>query len=309
MFYRVVSAEAFSAERQFLWDLCYRATGSVVDADMLLRDSFTKAVERPLVNQDAGWRPQLASAAAILAMDALRHRKRRSYVGCWLPSPVETGAGASHGLRPSTWPNGPRYDAVESGSMAFLMALEALDPGERLMCLICHAFGVESHAAAATLELTPATARSALQQGRRKMQTYDSTRQAPTADVQPHTADVLRDCLSCLQDHDAAALEKMLARDAQLCFDGAGEFIAPRAPVGGPARIARLLVKFADGIEPVRFAFRMLNGLPAALGSSPGRPRWARRFIFRIETRGDLIVDVQTVMASAKLTAVRFDPA
>jgi hypothetical protein len=53
----------------------------------------------------------------------------------------------------------------------------------------------------------------------------------------------------------------------------------------------------------------MLNGMPAAVGVSPGHPRWPSQFVFRIETRGGLVTDVQTIMASEKLTAVRFEPA
>ena len=309
MLYSVVAADAFSAQREFLWDLCYRATGTSAEADMLLRDCLLKAVEHPLVERDADWKPHLTRAAALLAMDALRHRKRRNYVGCWLPSPVETGAGASRAPRSSTWSHGARYDAVESASMAFLLALEALEPRERLTFLMCDAFGAEPQDAAATLELKAAATKSTLQQARRKMEAYDSTHVAPTADVQAHTADVLRHCLSWLQGHDAGHLEKMLAPDARLCFDGAGEFVAPHALVTGPTRIARVLVNFAEKTRPIHFAFRMLNGLPAALGTCPGRPRWARSFVFRIEVRGDLVTEVQAIMASAKLTAVRFDPA
>ena len=318
MLYSVVAADAFSAQRQFLWDLCYRATGTSTDADRLLRDCFAGAVERPLaqrrpsigvyVDRAADWKPLLTRSAAILAMEALRHRKHRNYIGCWLPSPVETGAGASRAPRSSTRLRGPRYDAVESASMAFLVALEALDPRERLTFLMCDAFGAEPRDAAATLELRSAAARSTLQQARRKMAAYDSTHVAPTADVQARTADVLRHCLSWLQGHDAGHLEKMLAPDARLCFDAAGEFVAPHAPISGPARIARVLVNFAEGIQPIHFGFRMLNGMPAALGTSLGRPRWARSFVFRIEMRGDRVAEVQAIMASAKLTAVRFDP-
>jgi DNA-directed RNA polymerase specialized sigma24 family protein len=307
MLHRVVAADAFSTERRYLWDLCYRATGSAADADMLLRDSFARAVEHPLA-RDADWRLHLTRSAAILAMDALRRRKRRKYIGCWLPSPCETGAAVSRAPRPSTSSHGPRYDAVESGSMAFLVALEALAPRERVMLLMCDAFGVEPYEAAAAIELTSPTAKAALQQARRKMQPYDAAHEAPTADVQAHTAEVLRHCLSHLQNHDAGRLEKMLAPDARLCFDGGGEFVAPHAPEAEPARIARILLKFAKGADPIHFGFRMLNGMPAALGTSPGRARWARLFVFRIETRDSLVTDVQAIMASAKLTAVRFDP-
>ena len=310
MLYRVAAADALSTQRQSVWDLCYRATGSAADADMLLRDCLTRAVEHPRVERDAGERPpQLTRSAAILAMDAVRQRKRRKYVGCWLPSPVETGSSASREPRSSTGSDGPRYDAVESSSMAFLRALEALDPRERVVFLMCDAYGVTPQDAAAALELTSASARAALQRARRKMHAYDATHEAPTPDVQERTGEVLRDCWACLLRHHAGRLEKMLTPDAQLCFDGGGEFVAPLAPVCGSARMARILLKFAEGTEPMGFGFRMLNGLPAVLGMSPVRSRWARHFVFRVETRDGLVSEVQAVMASAKLTAVRFDSA
>ena len=308
MLYRVVAADAFSTQRQSLWDLCYRATGNAADADMLLRDCFARAVARPLVSRAADWRPHLMRSAAILAMEVLRHRKRRRYVGCWLPSPVETGNAASRSPSPVASLHGPRYDMVESGSMAFLRALEALDPRERLIFIMSDALGIEVQDAAATLEITSLTARGALQSARRKMQGYDSDHAVPTAELQVHTADMLRHFLSSLQNRDPAGLEEVLAPDVQSFFDCGGEFVAPLAPVSGAAKVTKLLLKFAEGTEPMRLGFRMLNGLPAALVMSPSRPRWARRFVVRIETRGDLVSEAQTIMASAKLTAVTFDP-
>ena len=76
MQYRVVAADAFSTQRQLLWDLCYRVTGTVGDADMLLREC-AKAIERPLVEREADWRPHLLRSASALATEALRQRKRR----------------------------------------------------------------------------------------------------------------------------------------------------------------------------------------------------------------------------------------
>ena len=102
MQYRAVAADAFSAQRQLLWDLCYRVTGTAGDADLVLRDCYARAVERPLVDRDADWRPHLIYSAATLAMDVLRRRKRRQYVGAWLPSPIETGNAASRDPRPHT---------------------------------------------------------------------------------------------------------------------------------------------------------------------------------------------------------------
>lgn len=295
-----------STQRQLLWDLCYRVTGTIGDADRLLRDCFSRAVERPWVDRDADWAPHLMRSAATLSLDALRHRKRRQYVGSWLPSPVETGSAASPDPRIHA-ETGVRYDMIESGSTAFLNALEVLEPRERVVFVMCDAFGCHVQETASTLHVTSATARTLLQNGRRMMQRYDAAYQAPTAKAQAQSAAVLRDCLAHLQNYDTLRLEKILMLDAQAIFDSGGEFVAPPRSVAGAGTVAKLLTKFADGAGPISFAFRMLNGLPAALGQSGGRPRWAKRFVIRIDTREGLASEIHVIMATAKLTAVRFD--
>lgn len=304
MLYRVVAADAFSTHRQFLWDLCYRVTGSVADADRLLRESFAKAVERPLPSQSADWRPHLTRSAALLAIEAIRQRKRRYYIGPWLPSPIETGSAASPVMR-SNGAGGPRYDIVESGSMAFLRALETLEPRERLVLVMCDAFGLELHEVTMALEWTAATVKLLLQAARRKMQRYDAEQSPPTTEAQADVAAMLHECLSHLQHYDSAGLEKILTADAQALFDSAGEFVAPTATVVGAAAVTKVLTKFADGSGPASFSFRMLNGLPAALGQSRSRPRWANRFVLRIELREGLISEVHVILATSKLVAVR----
>jgi RNA polymerase sigma-70 factor (ECF subfamily) len=307
MQYRVVAADAFSTQRQLLWDLCYRVTGTVADADMLVRDSFAKAVVRPQIDRDADWRAHLLRPAAALAVEALRKRKRRQYVGSWLPAPIETGNAVSAGPRPEA-AGGTRYDMVESGTITFLRALEALDPRERVVFVMCDACGFQMPEAAAALDVTAATTRSLLQSARRKMEVYDSTHVPPTADVQAHVTECTRDCLSHFQRMDSGRLEKTLAVDAHAFFDSGGEFVAPPGTVFGAGTIAKLLTKFADGTGPISLTYRMLNGMPAAVAQSPARPRWASRFVVRVEVREDLVSEVQVIMATAKLTAIRFDP-
>jgi len=310
MAYHAAVSDAFAEHRQFLWDLSYRITGSAVDADALLRECFTGAVGSPLRGRDADWLGRLTTIAARLAVATLRHRRHREYPGSWLPSPVETGDAASRTGRPDASARGPRYDLVESGSFAFLMALEGVEPRDRAVFLLSDVFGHEPSDAARILGPSATSGRAALTRVRRQMQSYDKMRVPPTPDAQKRTASVLHQCLSHIQNRDVGGLEKVIAPDSQALFDNGGEFVAPVAPVGGKARIARILLKFADGMEPMRFAFRMLNGLPAAVGESAGRPLWARRFVFRIETRDDgLVSEVHTITATAKLAAVRFDPA
>jgi hypothetical protein len=140
------------------------------------------------------------------------------------------------------------------------------------------------------------------------MEGYDRAYQAPTREAQAQVAGLLRDCLAHVQGFDAPRLEKIMAADARVLFDSGGEFVAPSGTVVGSSTVAKLLTKFANGTGPISFAFRMLNGLPAALGHSKGRPRWAKRFVLLIDTREGLISEIHIVLATAKLTAIRFEP-
>ena len=307
MLYYEVAADSLSRYRRFLWDFAYRATGTIADADIVLRECYPRAARPPLLDHQSDARQFLTSGAARVALETLRQRKRRQYVGCWLPAPIETGDAASPGPRPDATA-GLRYDFVESGSMAFLLALETLESRERILLTMCDALGFTVQDAAAALELTAATGKTALQSARRKMQQYDSAHVPPTTHMQAGVAAVLHDFLSHLQGYNLPALEKTLASEARAVFDGGGEFVAPAGSVFGCETIARLLARFAERSGPVNFSFRMLNGLPAALGHAKGRPRWASRFVLAIEVSDGLVVRVHAVLATSKLTAIRFDP-
>src|SRR5512142_2869281 len=81
----------FNEHRGFLWGLCYRITGSAADADDLVQETYLRALEHGPTRLEAprGW---LTRVAVNAARDALRRRKRRAYVGPWLPMPIETNA-------------------------------------------------------------------------------------------------------------------------------------------------------------------------------------------------------------------------
>lgn len=306
MLYYDVAADSLSRYRRFTWDFAYRATGTIADADAVVRECDPRAARQPLVDQQSHARQFLTSGAAAIALEILRKRKRRQYVGCWLPAPVDTGDAVSSG-RPN--PTGSsRYDVVESGSMAFLLALETLQSRERILLIMCDALGFTVQDAAGALQLTSQTARTVLQSARRKMQQYDAAHVPPMTHVQRSVAALLHQFLSYLQGYDLPALEKILAPEARAVFDSGGEFVAPVANVFGSETIARVLARFAERSGPVNFSFRMLNGLPAALAHTSGRPRWASRFVLGIEVSHGLVARVHAILATPKLTAIRFDP-
>ena len=123
--------------------MSYRLTGSVEDAEEIVQDTFTRAIERPPPRTDKPWRPWLVRVAVNLSLDALRRRKRRRYPGPWLPVPLSESEALEPLQRRVAEPaEGPeaRYALRESATFAFLAALEALSPRQRAVLLLAEVF-------------------------------------------------------------------------------------------------------------------------------------------------------------------------
>ncbi len=120
---------------RLLWGLSYRLTGSAADADDIVQETFLRALKNTRLLPADAWRPWLVRVATNLGMDTLRRRRRRAYVGSWLPSPIGTEGEAP--MLPAPPADGPaeRYEQLESVSFAFLLALEALTPRQRAVLL------------------------------------------------------------------------------------------------------------------------------------------------------------------------------
>src|SRR6476646_10200054 len=152
-----ISAQTYDNDKRFLWGRGYRMTGSAADADDIVQDTFVKALEKPPIDLDAPLRPWLVKVALNLSRDQLRRRRRREYFGPWLPSPVVTeGDGPLRMDEPTAPELSPvaRYDLMESVTIAFLLALEALTPTQRAVLLLREVFEYSTSEAAKTLEMT-----------------------------------------------------------------------------------------------------------------------------------------------------------
>src|SRR5262245_50974510 len=171
----------YADHRPLLWSLCYRMLGSAADAEDVVQDTFVRAIEHPPPRADMPIRPWLVKVALNRARDLLRHRRRRRYVGPWLPSPIDTGDESSP---PAHEPvvDGiesleGRYDLLESVSFAFLLALEALTPSQRAVLLLRDVFDYTVHEAADALDMTQASVKTTLHRARRAMDSYHTRRQ------------------------------------------------------------------------------------------------------------------------------------
>ena len=301
---------AFGGERPYLRALLYRLTGCAADAEDLVQDTFVRALERPPADRHRPWRPWLTRVALNLGRDLLRRRRRRGYVGPWLPSPVRTGEQHDPpSFDPPDLQPGPgaRYDLAESASIAFLVALEALTPSQRAVLLLRDVLDESVRETAASLDMSEANVKTTHLRARRAMAAYEAERRPPCPAERVRTAVALQRFLEALATGDAAGLEALLAEDVRMASDGGGEFVAARRIVSSRAKVARFLLGLAGKAAQPRVELLTLNGLPAVLVTSAGQvsPGWARRSVLQIglDAEGH-IRDVWGILASRKLSAL-----
>jgi RNA polymerase sigma-70 factor (ECF subfamily) len=304
-------SDVFAADRRFLWGLCYRLTGCAADADDLVQEAFVRAMERPPVRTHEPWRPWLVKVALNLGRDLLRRRRRRAYVGPWLPSPIDTGDEVSPPSYEPTVNGGEttegRYDLLESVSFAFLLALEALTPLQRAVLLLRDVFDYAVAECADVLGVSEANVKTTHHRARRAMAAYDRERCVPRRELQDRTRAALERFMTALASDDVPAVEAMLAESVRAYSDGGGEFFAARVPVVGRAKVARFFCNIARRRGEIAGAtFRMMNGLPALVTEfaheATGEARW---LVTRLDIDADgRIMALHSVLASRKLTGV-----
>jgi RNA polymerase sigma-70 factor, ECF subfamily len=299
--------QEFQEHERSLWALLYRMTGSSADADDLLQETFKRAIERPPPRLDLPLKPWLAKVALNLARDHLRARKRDRYAGQWLPSPIETKDETSP---PSFDPGAEwRYDQLESVSYAFLLALEALTPFQRAVLLLRDVFDYSVRETAEALDLSEANAKQLHLRAKKKMEAYHKRRSLPTAELQAETMRILHEFVQRIITQDVAGIEAMLAVDARVINDSAGEFHAATRTVRGARKVARFLAGVTKKRgDVVLVEVRVLNGSPALLVQYAfDRKRDAMRTTFSIELdQKSRITTVYSVLATRKLSRLEF---
>ena len=306
--------DVFQEHRRFLWSLCYRMTGSAADADDVVQDTFVRAMERPPRRVDTPLRPWLVKVAMNLARDLLRRRRRREYVGPWLPSPIPTGpederAGLDEIEPPAHEPPEAegRYDLLESVSFAFLVALETLTPTQRAVLLLRDVFDYSVKETADALDLSQPNVKTMHHRARKVMAAYDRERQPSTPARARATGTALHQFLSALQRHDVPAIETLLAQDVRTTTDGGGEFRAALRPILGREKVTRFYLAISAHAAGAKTRMPALNGVASAIVDLPSPPKGvASRFTITAQLNADgKIAHLYVVSATRKLTAIR----
>ena len=293
----------FRKRQRMLWGLCYRLTGVAADADELVQETFVRAMERPPAAPDEEWHRWLVRVATNLSLDRLRARRRRSYVGPWLPAPIELSEldGAEEGVDAG-------YERMESVSYAFLLALEALGPRARAVLLLREVFDYSAAEVGALLDTSEANVRVVHHRARRRLDAA-SPELRPLREVAGPTRVALQALLDCLMRQDDAGMRALLTASVRTVTDAGGEYTALREPLVGLDRVVRFHLEVGRRRGPIsRVEMRELNGLPAlVIETTPLRPQMAPRLVLRCEVDPTgRITELHTILTARKLTAVRF---
>lgn len=229
--------------------------GSVADTEDVLQESWlawhrrATAADAEPVEHPRSYLVRVAVNAALARQDTIR-RRRESYLGTWLPEPLLEE---------------PAEDTDTHGgealSLALLVVLETLSPLERAVFVLHEAFGFRHTEVAEILGRSPDATRQLAHRARSHVRA-----RRPRFRTEPRVhQEVTERFVAAALGGDLGALIEMLAPDATITVDGAGTPGAPRRPVRGRERVARLVTGLAGRGSAREVHFQKVNDEPAAV--------------------------------------------
>lgn len=280
-----VTAAVFEQHRGRLFGIAYRMLGEVSQAEDVVQDAWLRwdGADRDAVAEPGAYLATIVTRLAMAELTSARSR-RETYVGPWLPEPVDTSADPLLGA-----------ERAEALSLAVLVLLERLSPAERAAFVLHEAFDYSHAQVAEVLETSEANARQLFSRAKRHV----TTARPKPVDHAERTR-LLAAFLAAAEAGDVAALEAVLAADVVSISDGGGQVIAARKIIGGPERVAHFLLgvldKFREGVRAVPL---VVNGEPAVLGvRGDGSPM----ALWTVDASADGILGVFIVLNPHKLS-------
>lgn len=215
----------FVSQRRRLFGIAYRVLGSAVEAEDVVQEAWLRwqNTDRSAVVNPVGFLSSATTRLAINVAQSARVR-RETYIGPWLPEPVDTSADPEVGAE--------RAEAVE---LALLLVLERLTPVERAAYVLREAFDYGYAEIADMLELSLVNVRQIVSRARRHL----SDEQRESVDAAEHRR-LLTAFVSAARTGDVASLEALLTPNVVSLSDGNGMRGCARVPVLGSVRVARL---------------------------------------------------------------------
>jgi RNA polymerase sigma-70 factor (ECF subfamily) len=244
-------AAIFAAVRPRLFGIAYRMLGTVADAEDLVQDAWLRwqAYDRSTVREPAAFLAATVTRLAINELQSARVR-RQTYIGPWLPEPVDTSADPSLGAE--------RGEALE---FAVLTLLEQLSATERAAYVLREAFDYPYTQIAQIIQSSEASARQLVSRARKHLAEERHVREVDNSEKRR----MLEAFLQAAQDGDMVKLESIFTADIVSYSDGGGLARASRVPVRTREVVAKYLHAFASRFWDGTLHVVESNGAPAAL--------------------------------------------
>jgi RNA polymerase sigma-70 factor (TIGR02957 family) len=220
------AAAVFTGVRPRLFGIAYRMLSSVTEAEDVVQETWLRwqTCDRDAVVNPGAFLATTTTRLAINALQSARVR-RETYIGPWLPEPVDTSADPYLGAE--------RGEALE---FAALLLMEKLTPNERAAYVLREAFDYPYGQIAGILRMSEPAVRQLVSRGRKHV-TWER-RTPATAAAQ---RELLTTFIAAARSGDLGALERLFAAEVTSLSDGNGAYQVSRRPVVGTLRVSNFL--------------------------------------------------------------------
>ncbi|MEV0339709.1 sigma-70 family RNA polymerase sigma factor [Nocardia sp. NPDC050713] len=219
---------------------CYRMLGSVHDADDAVQESLVRAWRNlDKLTDPAGLRPWLYRIATNRCLTLLETRRRRE-----LPVDLSPGAPLTDIAWLEPYPDADvrgrapeaRYEAREAVELAFVAALQYLPGLQRAALVLRDVLGFSARETAELLEISVASANSALQRARAGVEARlpaQSQQRALHTMADHEIRDLAVRYAAAWESGDVTAIVALLSADAKYSMPPLPEWYAGQAAIRG----------------------------------------------------------------------------
>jgi RNA polymerase sigma-70 factor (TIGR02957 family) len=278
---------AFAAARPRLFGIAYRMLGSAAEAEDIVQDVWLRWQQSTNRNAIENPPAYLATITTRLCINVAQsaHSRRESYIGIWLPEPVDTSADPGLGAE--------RGEALK---LAVLLLLEKLSPTERAAYVLREAFDYPYDQIASILQMEEANVRQLVSRARKHI--ADGRRTSVSSNEQRRFLEAF---IAAAQKGDMAALEGLLAEDVVSYSDGGGFVRAAGVPVCGRKHVATFIAALSTWCwKEVALEWVETNGQSSVLVVRDGVP-----FGLTIDASEQGINEIMWFLRPSKLAAVK----
>lgn len=265
------TSEIFAVYRSPLIGLAYRITGSITEAEDIIQETFLKwtKVDHKAIQSPYAWLTKVATRMSLDHLNSARV-KRESYIGPWLPEPF---------IADNETPEN-EHELDESITMALLVLMEQLSPGERASFILHDLFHFNFDEIGEILDKTGTACRKLASRAREKID-KDSIQQMPSKE--DHFK-IVSAFIDAVKSGDLTELVLLLKENVILHADGGGKALAALRILEGLEAVADfLLEKVAPSFVAVDSAGVLIshvwfNGSPGFVIRADAKPVSAFNF-------------------------------